>query len=339
MSLDPNLDQPPRFDELYHVLGARGYLEHGEPRIAEGVYERARHFTALIALLFSVFGESLIVARLPAVLCGSLLVPLVFAWVRSVAGQPAAWFAAIALLISPFWTHVAQDIRFYAPFTLLFWLAAMAVYAASTAPQLSTARLALLTLAAAICLGGALYLQQLTLMGMVGLGLWLAIHIGLPWLRAALGGYRRVAIALAVVTVALIGLAQIWFPSELWLRYRHTPLFDAATRDHFWFYHQWLNFYYPTLWPLSPLAALAALALRARPALFCLCVFIAAFLLLSFGGRSRCSTRPLSYRFCLCFGVWLLPMCGGVLAGLFWRSRRARCVGSTFLLCRPLRRR
>jgi hypothetical protein len=30
-----NLDKPPRFDELYHVLGARGYLEHGKPRIAE----------------------------------------------------------------------------------------------------------------------------------------------------------------------------------------------------------------------------------------------------------------------------------------------------------------
>ena len=30
-----NLDlEPPRTDELYHLLGARGYLEHGEPRIA-----------------------------------------------------------------------------------------------------------------------------------------------------------------------------------------------------------------------------------------------------------------------------------------------------------------
>lgn len=279
-----NLDKPPRFDELYHVLGARGYLEHGEPRIAEGVYERARCFTAVIALLFSVFGESLVVARLPAVVCGSLLVSSMFVWVRSVAGQPAAWFTAIAFLISPFATHVAQDIRFYAPFTLLFWLAAMAVYAAGTAERLSTARLAWLTLAAAVCLSGALHLQQLTLIGVVGLGLWLAIHIGLPWLRATLGGYTRVAIALAVVTVALMGLAQIWFPSELWHRYRHTPLFDAATRDHFWFYHQWLNLYYPTLWPLFPLAGLAALASHPRPALFCLCVFVTAFLLLSFGG-------------------------------------------------------
>jgi hypothetical protein len=104
-----NLDQPPRTDELYHVLGARGYLEHGEPRIAEGVYERARYFTAAIALLFSAFGESLVVGRLLPVVCGSLLVALLFVWVRGVAGQVAAWFAAIGYLISPFAAQVFPD--------------------------------------------------------------------------------------------------------------------------------------------------------------------------------------------------------------------------------------
>ena len=185
-----NLDKPPRFDELYHLLGARGYLEHGEPRIAEGVYERARYFTAAIALLFSAFGESLVVARLPAVICGSLLVSLLFVWVRSVAGQPAAWFAAIAFLISPFAAQVFQEVRFYAPFILLFWLGAMAVYAASTAERPSSGRLVWLTLAAAVCLCGAMYLQPLTLIGLVGLGLWLAIQVGLPWLHELRGGYR-----------------------------------------------------------------------------------------------------------------------------------------------------
>jgi hypothetical protein len=122
------------------------------------------------------------------------------------------------------------------------------------------------------------------LIGVVGLALWLGIRVGLPWLRAVLGGYTRVAVALAVVAVALVGLCLVWFPSDLWHRYRYTPLFDADTRDHFWFYHQWLNFYYPTLWPLFPLVAFAALASRPRPALFCLCLFAAGFLLLSFGG-------------------------------------------------------
>jgi 4-amino-4-deoxy-L-arabinose transferase-like glycosyltransferase len=280
-----DLDKPPRFDELYHLLGARGYLEHGEPRIADGVYDRARYFTVTIALLFAAFGESLVVGRLLAVVCGSLLVSLLFMWVRGVAGHTAAWFAAVGFLISPFAAHVAQDLRFYAPFALFFWLGAMAVYAASTAERLSPGRLAWLVLAAAACLGAALYLQSLALIGFVGLGLWLGIQVGLPWLRKVPGGYAIAAIALAIVVGAVVVFAQVWPLNELLDRYRQTTLWAAELRNQFWFYHQWLNLYYPTLWPLFPIAALAALAHRARPALFCLCVFVAGFLLLSFGGQ------------------------------------------------------
>jgi hypothetical protein len=279
-----NLDQPPRTDELYHVLGARGYLEYGEPRIAEGVYGRARYFTGAIALLFSAFGESLVVGRLLPIVCGSLLVSLMFVWARGVAGQVAAWFAAVGFLISPFAAQVFPDLRFYAPFMLLFWLGAMAVYAASTAEHPAPSRLAWFALAAVACLGAAFYLQSLAMLGFVGLGLWLGIKVGLPWLRTALGRYAIAAIALVITAGALAGFAQVWPLNELLRRYRWTPLFDVATRNQFWYYHQWLNLYYPTLWPLFPIAALAALAHRARPALFCLCVFIAAFLLLSFGG-------------------------------------------------------
>jgi hypothetical protein len=175
-----NLDQPPRTDELYHVLGARGYLEYGDPRIVEGVYGRARYFTAAIALLFGAFGESLVVGRLLSVVCGSLLVSLLFVWVRGVAGEMAAWFAAVGFLISPFAAQVFPDLRFYAPFTLFFWLGAMAVYAASTAEHLSPGRLAWLALAAAACLGAAFHLQSLALIGVVGIGFWLGVQLGLP---------------------------------------------------------------------------------------------------------------------------------------------------------------
>jgi hypothetical protein len=312
-----NLDQLPRTDELYHVLGARGYLEYGEPRIADGVYERARYFTAAIALLFGAFAESLVVGRLPAAVCGSLLVSLMFVWVRSAAGQPAAWLAAIGFLISPFAAQVFQDLRFYGPFTLLFWLGAMAVYAAGTSERLSMARRAWFMLAAAVCLGGALHLQPVALIGVAGLGFWLGIQVGLPWVRAS-GGHRRIAIAVVIIAVTLVGLAQIWPPSELLRRYRWTPLFDAATQDQFWFYHQWLNLYYPTLWPLFPLAALAALASYPRPALFCICVFVVAFLLLSFGGMK--GLNYVSFALPFLFVLWGMALacvwtrvCGFVL--------------------------
>src|SRR5829696_3595499 len=48
----------PEFDELYHVLAARGWLETGRFAIAEGEYNRTGLFTLLIGLLFGAFGES-----------------------------------------------------------------------------------------------------------------------------------------------------------------------------------------------------------------------------------------------------------------------------------------
>jgi hypothetical protein len=69
-----NLGSPPEFDELYTVLAAQGCLVDGEPQIAEGLYDRARLYTILVAVFFDWFGESLVVARIPSVIAGSLLV-------------------------------------------------------------------------------------------------------------------------------------------------------------------------------------------------------------------------------------------------------------------------
>jgi hypothetical protein len=275
-----NLDKPPRFDELYHVLGARGYLEHGEPRIAEGVYERARCFTAVIALLFSVFGESIVVARLPAVVCGALLTATIFAWTRASAGGVAAWCAALLFLVSPFSAGVFQDVRFYAPQVLLFWLGAITAYAAASPEGISTRRRALFAVSAMLAFAGALYLQIVTLIGLVGIGLWLAIRFGLLWLPQLGSKARlRILLALAAMALGLGGVVLALFGPEIIHAYRSTPPFDEPTRNDFWYYHFWLNLYYPTLWPLFPFAALAAVALCARPALFCLAVFIPAMAL------------------------------------------------------------
>jgi hypothetical protein len=104
------------------------------------------------------------------------------------------------------------------------------------------------------------------------------------------------------VAGGVVGFAQVWPFHGLLYRYRWTPLFDVATRNQFWYYHQWLNLYYPTLWPLFPIAALAALAHRALPALFCLCVFVVALLLLSFGGSK--SLLYASFALPFLFALW-----------------------------------
>jgi hypothetical protein len=278
-----NLGKPPRFDELYHVLGARGYLDFGEPRIADGVYERVQYFTAVVALLFDLFGESIAVGRLLAVVCGSLLVASLFVWVRAVAGQVAAWLAAIGFLISPFAAQVFQDLRFYAPQALLFWLGAIAAYAVSL-DDLSSRRRALFAAAAVLAFSGALYLQPATLIGLVGIGLWL-VGCGLSWLLRLERKLRlRALLALAPVALGAGGVVLALFGPEMIQRYRWTPLFDLPTRNQFWYYHFWLDLYYPTLWPLFPFVALAAVALRPRPALFCLAVFVPAVTLHAFAG-------------------------------------------------------
>ena len=124
-----DLDHLPRNDELYTVLAARGWLTDGVPRIADGIYDRAELYTILVAQFFRVLGESLVVARLPSLLAGSGLVVAVFLWTRSVAGNAAAWIAALFVCLSPLEIQLSQYARFYTLFGLLFWLGATGIYA------------------------------------------------------------------------------------------------------------------------------------------------------------------------------------------------------------------
>ena len=128
------LDHLPRNDELYTLLAARGWLIDGVPRIADGVYDRAQLYTILVAQFLRVFGESLAVARLPSLIAGSLLVVAVFVWTRSVAGNLAAWIAALFVCLSPLTIQMSQYARFYTLFGLLFWLGAVGIYALVEAP-------------------------------------------------------------------------------------------------------------------------------------------------------------------------------------------------------------
>jgi hypothetical protein len=297
-----NLDYIPVTDELYHLLGARGFLEYGEPRIAEGVYTRTTLFTAMIAALFDYLGESIAVVRLPSVITGGAMMACMFAWTRTVAGTGTAWVATLAFLFSPFAVEICRYGRFYALQGLLFWLGAMATYAA-TAERPSLRRGIPLALAAAVCFAGALYLQILTAIGLVGIALWLTVSVVVPWLRALTPKRRRlllVVVAGAAPLLVLVGFSV--FGAELWRRYRWTPAWGAADRNEFWYYHFWLVLYYPTLWSIFPLAALAALAHKPKAALFCLCIFIPALLITSFGGMK--DLDYLYYAFPFLFVIW-----------------------------------
>ncbi|MGH6918901.1 MAG: hypothetical protein ACREJ0_14495, partial [Geminicoccaceae bacterium] len=314
----PHFDHVAGFDELYHVLAAQSWLAEGQLRVADGAYTRTPLYTIFLAHwlgLFGALGEALVVARLPSLLAGTALVVLVFLWARAVAGSLAATVAALLLALDPENLQISQWGRFYALHVLLFWLGAVGIYRLVTSPP-APARAVLLAAGVLVCFGAALYLQITTLIGLLGVAVWSALALGLPWL-ARCSPRARWGIAAGVV---LLGGAAIWvfvetgLVAELLARYRSTPLYQAGNRDAFWYYHSFLTIYYPTLWPLVALAVVIGLAYRPRPTAFCACVVAVAFVAHSFAAAK--SMRYLTYVAPFLFVLW-----GIALAEIWLRMR------------------
>jgi 4-amino-4-deoxy-L-arabinose transferase-like glycosyltransferase len=301
------IDRLPSTDELYTVLAARGWVGHGVPVIAQGVYERAELFTILIGSFFKVLGDSVVVARIPSVIAGSLLVVAVFLWTRSVAGRVPAWIAAAFVCFSPLDIIISQFARFYALLGLMTWLGAVGIYALVDR-RLPTLKALLVALGSGLCLLFALHLQVLAAMGIAGLSLWLVYAVGVPWLRARHDQRTRWSMGLALAVVALMAAAQIAFSvhaggvERLWNVYRWSPLWSIEHVNEFWFYHVWFVKYYQSLWPILPFLAILAIARQPKPATFCFVVFTVVFVLLSFGGMK--DRRYVSFVLPFLFVLW-----------------------------------
>jgi 4-amino-4-deoxy-L-arabinose transferase-like glycosyltransferase len=302
-----DLDHLPWTDELYTLLAARGWLETGMPAIqGGGLYERADLYTILTAGFLALFGDGLIAARLPAVLAGTLLVLAVFFWTRTVSDTRTAWIAALFIALAPLSIQASQFARFYSLHALLFWLAAIALYA--TVDSWPSWRSVVAAGIALVCFGLAQHLQLTTLIGAMGLCAWLGAVVILPWIWRQPSAPRRWWFA----SLALLGAAGVLFLAlsgiggELLERYRWTPLHNAALRNQVWFYHVNLIERYPTLWPIFPFTVLVAVAVRPRPALFCFAVFATTFLVLSFGGMKHLNYLFIVYPFL--FVLWAIAI-------------------------------
>ncbi len=331
-----NLERTPHPDELYHILAARGLLETGEPRIAEGLYVRAYPFTWIVARSFALFGESLTSARLPSVVATVVLVVVLFLWLWREAGPAAAWLAAGLYATSPFAVQIAQFTRFYAIQSLFFLIGSLLIYELLCRPG-SRGRRLLLVLGAALAFAFAAELQPTTLMGIAAIAAWAAPLLGWRWLVGdeTLSRGRRWALVLAGVLALLAGAWLAWESGMLakaWHMYRSTPLFNAANRDQFWFYHARYILFYPTLWAAVGVLAVAGLAFFPRPGWFALVVFALAFLLNSFAGPKN--MRYIAYAQPFMFVVWGL----GLVAIWPWiragtaklRDRLVRLLGNWF---------
>ena len=276
----------PSYDELYHVLAARGWLEYGEPRIADGVYPRAQLFTMLIAWCFRFFGESLVVARLPVLLAAGLLTVAVFLWTRSVAGTLAAVVAALLFGLSPLNLEMSQFIRFYTVQALAFWLGAIGLFALVTQQRGGGVRV-LLAGGAIVALAVAAHLQLLTYLGLAGLALWAALTLGVPVLARH---SRRTQLWVSIGVLGLMSLAALAIVLEQQLgakllqRYLSVPLHAAEDQSNFIFYHLYLLQGYATIWAIFPLILLIAMVHHVRAAWFCVVVFGVSLALLSGAG-------------------------------------------------------
>ena len=340
-----NLGRPPHPDELYHVLAARGLLLTGEPRIAEGIYERVFLHTWLIAQHFRIFGESLEAARLPSALAMAGVVMVVFVWLRQTAGMTAAAIGAGLFAASPFAVDIAQFARFYGLQTITFVVGCLAVYNVVEGDH--NRRWAYLAIAVP-CLALAVYFQQTSLIGIAGLALWLVVRLIGPWFVAPdVPATRKAAALVALAFLALVGLVAVsasGILAALWETYRSVPLFNQSRANEFWFYHAWYNLLYPSLWPAVVLVGLAALAYQPRPVFFAATIFVVSFLLNSFaapkGLRYFIYAQPFGF---MVFGIglayvlkslapWLWQLRDQLVTVLPMRMRHARRTASGLIV-------
>lgn len=272
---------PPFVDELYHVLAARSWLESGTLVIADGdPYTRARPYTMLVALMFRLFGEGLVQARIPSIAAGALLAGVVFLWMRWAVGRWPAWVAALLICFDAEAIAWSQIGRFYPLHVLLLWLGAFAFYALRARPRARPATAALAG-AGILAFLGAFELHDLSIVGIAVVLTWFAID-GAPlawqWMRTE--RHRPALVVGATVGAGLIALMAIGGPSAIgrYLRlYGWADLWAADNVGQWRYYHWVFQDQYGPLWALFPAIAAVAVLWKPRPALFLLWFFAASF--------------------------------------------------------------
>lgn len=273
------LHHTPYVDELNHVMAAHSLLERGTMELTVGgvPYTRARLFTYLVAALFRVFGESLAVARMPAVLAGAALVAVLFVWVRSVAGRAAAWTAAMLFCFQPQSIYLSQLARFYTIQALCFFCGAILIYRAVTDRTLTSAGVLRRCVGALLLFLLALHFQIITIVGVAGVLLWAVADRARAWLRPS-------QLVLALVSIVVVGAIALFaiqrgaFVSQLAL-FTYVDQWAAANRHNTRYYHDIFLDQYATIWTLFPLLAVLAISRNGRAAMFCLVPFVVAFVI------------------------------------------------------------
>jgi 4-amino-4-deoxy-L-arabinose transferase-like glycosyltransferase len=277
-----NLGHTPYVDELNHLVAAAA-LTGGE---GAGVfrpdyeYTRALPFTWMVAASFAVFGEGLEAARLPAVIAGTLLVVVVFLWVRTSCGRWEAWTAGVLLLLAPQAIYHSQLARFYSFQALFVVGAAWCAYRLAGASTWRSTRAALAAAGGAALAGGAMVLQLNSLVGLAAIAAWLVGALGLRAWRSErpLRAYAGPAVVVAAALLAAVAWLHLTGTVARGLSAFGRPgIWAEGQADSLRYYHSHFLGHYPLLWAPFPLVALLAVRRRPGPASLWLAVFGAVF--------------------------------------------------------------
>ena len=202
-------------DEARLALAGQGILEHGVPTLPSGwTYTRGLLSAYLVAASFLVWGPSDAVARLPSVLAGTAVVPVMYLLGVVVGGRAGGLFAAAFVAVYPplvFWSGQAW---LYAVYVLCWAVALLFVVRAQESGSVRD------QLLAGSAVGLAFFAHELAVFLLVPLGVQVALASASKGreadgkdretLRSLPPARRSSPIPLASFGVALVAGAVLW---------------------------------------------------------------------------------------------------------------------------------
>ncbi|HSH73292.1 MAG TPA: glycosyltransferase family 39 protein [Methylophilaceae bacterium] len=287
---------PIQTDELYHLLASQSWVVNGSFKILDGDYNRAGGFTVLIGLVSKMLGsDTMLVARVPSMVFGALLITLLFVWLSNIADRKVAWAGTLLFFLAHFVIDISQFARFYALHALLILLASVIVYSI-IAEQRSYWRLLLAGIAIVI----AFHLQITTAIALMALVVWvlidLACHYGHPILQNKKHWLWLIMLGISSLFIAYFAVGNLLD------QFRYAPLWAVPAKNNVLFYYSDFRLRMPILWQLFPLAFIAALVRWPRPAFFCIIMFTVPMVIHSLGAMK--SMRYVYYIWPYFFAIW-----------------------------------
>jgi hypothetical protein len=281
------IDHAPHYDELLHMLSARGMLQTGQPTIADGVYIRAELFTRAVAWSLGHFGDSLIVARLPALAGGALLVFIVGVWVARRAGMLTGALAAMIVCLIPSTLDVAVFARFYTVHAALMMLMFICSFEVMQPGRAVWVRVACVTMLPVFIVLGW-HFQDTTIIA-VGAAATAVLSLAAfdHWVTVRAFFRRRPALTIGtVVLAAIVAIGALW-SRGLFEQFRMSPLWAAGNVSRHQYYLVEFRKDLPLFWPMLPVLTAVALAFSAqkRLALFCSVAAVSALLVHTFAAQ------------------------------------------------------